>query len=98
MRAPSEARAVASSATGDGMLSRQTAQVQIGRSIRSFLANNHHHVKDPVFVPAAEPTHPPAIDLLAQFHRFGQAKEPRLKLHAVTSMALVGPDCQAAVT
>ena len=79
-------------------VSGQTAKVQFGRSIGGFLANNHHEVNDSVFVPAAEPAHAPVIDLLAQFNGFRQSKEPCFKLHAVTSMAPVGLDCQVPVT
>ena len=48
--------------------------MQIPSSVQSSLPHNHHHVKDPVFVPAAEPAHPPALDLLAQLHGLGKRR------------------------
>ena len=34
-------------------------------------ANDHHEEEDSTFAPAAQPAHPPAIDLLTQLHRSG---------------------------
>ena len=75
------AQAVASSATGDGMRSWLTAQVQILSSLGSSMAKNHDKEKDPGFIPATPPAHLPAIDLLADLNRSGQAKEFGLKFH-----------------
>ena len=69
------AQAVASSATGDGMLSWLTAQGQILSSLGSSLAKNHDKEIDPGFIPATPPAHLPAIDLLADRNGSGQAKE-----------------------
>jgi hypothetical protein len=75
------AQAVASSASGDGMPSGQTAQAQIRPSVRSSMAKNHDKEKDPGFIPATQPAHLPAIDLLADLNRSGQAKKFGLKFH-----------------
>ena len=90
------AQAVASSATCDGMRSWQTAQVQILSSLGSSMANNHDKEKDLGFIPATQPAHLPAIDLLADFNRSQQAKEFGLKFHWFTSMPLVRLNSQAA--
>ncbi len=58
-----------------------TAQVQILSSLGSSLAKNHDKEKDPGFIPATPPAHLPAIDLLADLNRSGQAKEFGLKFH-----------------
>src|SRR5258708_599758 len=84
------AQVVASSATGDGIRSWLTAPVQILSSLGSSLAKNHDKEKDPGFIPATQPAHLPAIDLLADLNRSGQAKEFGLKFHWFTSMPLVG--------
>ena len=58
-----------------------TAQVQILSSLGSSLAKHHDKEKDPGFIPATPPAHLPAIDLLADLNRSGQAKEFGLKFH-----------------
>ena len=58
-----------------------TAQVQILSSLGSSLAKHHDKEKDPGFIPATEPAHLPAIDLLADLNGSGQAKEFGLKFH-----------------
>src|SRR5216684_2134303 len=75
------AQAVASLATCDGMRSWLTAQGQILSSLGSSLAKHHDKEKDPGFIPATEPAHLPAIDLLADRNGSGQAKEFGLKFH-----------------
>ena len=90
------AQAVASLTTCDGMRSWLTAQVQILSSLGSSLAKNHDKEKDPGFIPATPPAHLPAIDLLADLNRSGQAKEFGLKYHWFTSMPLVRLNSQAA--
>ncbi len=75
------AQAVASAVTCNGKQSWQTAPVQILSSLRSPCSNDHHEVKQTAFAPAAQPAHPPAINLLAQLHRLAQAKEFGLQLH-----------------
>ena len=90
------AQAVASLATSDGMRSWQTAQVQILSSLGSSVAKNHDEEEDPGFIPATQPAHPPAINLLADLNRSGQPKEFGFKFHWFTSMPLVSLNSQAA--
>src|SRR5229473_2139391 len=90
------AQAVASAATCDGMQSWQTAQGQTLSSLGSSLAKHHDKEEDPGLIPATEPAHLPAIDLLADLNGSGQAKEFGLKFHGFTSMPLVRLHSQAA--
>src|SRR6266446_9126567 len=90
------AQAVASSATWDRMRSWLTAQGQTLSSLGSSMTKHHHKEKDPGFIPATQPAHLPAIDLLADRNRSGQAKEFGLKFHGFTSMPLVRLNSQAA--
>ncbi len=69
-------------ATCDGMQSWQTAQGQTLSSLGSSLAKNHDKERDPGFIPATQPAHPPAINLLTELNRSGQTKKFRLKLHS----------------
>src|SRR5436309_7733898 len=78
------------------LMSWQTAQGQILSSLGSSMAKNHDKEKDPGFIPATQPAHPPAIDLLADLNRSGQAKEFGLKFHWFTSMPLVRLNSQGA--
>ena len=60
------------------------------------MAKNHNKEEDPGFIPATQPAHLPAIDLLADLNGSGQAKEFGLKFHWFTSMPLVRLNGQAA--
>lgn len=54
---------------------------------------HHNHKEDPIFVPAAEPAHPPIIDMIAKRHRLAKPKELGLNVHGLrphTSMAQLG--------
>ncbi len=66
-------------------------------SLGSPVAKNHDKERDPGFIPATQPAHLPAIDLLADLNRSGQAKEFGLNFHWFTSMPLVRLDSQAAL-
>jgi hypothetical protein len=54
---------------------------------------HHHDEKDAAFIPAAEPGHPPIINMFAKRHRLTKPKELCLNVHGAlphTSMARSG--------
>lgn len=47
----------------------------------TFHPHGHHHIEDAAFVPAAQPAHAPALDVVTPFNWLAQAKEFRLDWH-----------------
>ena len=81
---------------------RQTRSKKANRRLlgtgRGFDPHNHDPIKELASVPAAEPTHAPAVEVVAYRSRFGEPQELRFELHSCsfTSIARVVVNSQPA--
>ena len=53
---------------------------------RGFDPHNHHPIEQMATVPASEPTHTPAVDVVAYRGQFSEAQELRFELHMLSHM------------
>ena len=51
-----------------------------------FDPHNHYPIEQMATVPAAEPTHAPAVDVVAYRRQFSEAQELRFGLHMLSHM------------
>jgi len=53
---------------------------------RGLDPHNHHPIEQMATVPAAEPTHAPAVNMVAYRGQFSEAQELRFELHMLSHM------------
>ena len=67
---------------------RQTRSKKADRRLlgtgRGFDPHNHDPIEELASIPAAEPTHAPAVEVVAYRSRFGEPQELRFELHMLS--------------